>query len=80
MQGLVLLLAAMAPCIRLYGFLGARLKAAYPHAKHEFSEWVSGYASPAYLAEPIKHERMLGSLSHGRITGVTSSMHVDHLP
>jgi hypothetical protein len=48
-QGLAGILAAMAPCSRLYGFLGCQLALAYPGASHQYSHWIDTYSSPEYL-------------------------------
>jgi thiaminase len=39
----------MAPCSRLYGFLGCQLALAYPGASHQYSHWIDTYSSPEYL-------------------------------
>lgn len=49
MQGLAGILAAMAPCARLYGFLGCQLALAYPNVNHQYSSWIKTYSSDDYL-------------------------------
>jgi hypothetical protein len=39
----------MAPCSRLYGFLGCQLALAYPGASHQYSHWIDTYSSANYL-------------------------------
>ena len=62
------ILAAMAPCSRLYGFLGCALAGAgvvgrWGHegmaARHPFADWIETYSSPGYLAAPAAKEALL---------------------
>lgn len=53
--GLGEVLAAMAPCMRLYAFLGAQLDAAVPEAQragNPYAGWIATYASPDFQARP----------------------------
>ena len=56
MQDAACILAAMMPCMRLYGFLGCQLAAAYPRTH---SDWVRIYAGPAFNALPRRQEQLL---------------------
>lgn len=49
LQGLPEVLAAMAPCARLYAFLGCSLAKAFPDADHAYSGWIKMYSSREYL-------------------------------
>jgi thiaminase/transcriptional activator TenA len=40
--------AAMAPCMRLYAYLGQSLAGAFPGAAHDYAEWISTYAAPGF--------------------------------
>ncbi|MEW5307449.1 MAG: hypothetical protein WDW36_009844 [Sanguina aurantia] len=68
------ILAAMVPCSRLYGFIGCQLAAAYPlraehltggpsPAPHEYCIWIQTYSSAAYLALPDLKERLLDEVA-----------------
>ncbi|KAG2445538.1 hypothetical protein HXX76_000153 [Chlamydomonas incerta] len=64
------ILAAMLPCARLYGFLGAALAGAHgPQAPdqappaHHYWEWVRTYSSADYLSVPGLKERMFERLA-----------------
>ncbi len=46
----------MMPCMRLYGFLGCQLAAAYPRTH---SEWVRIYAAPSFTSLPRRQEQLL---------------------
>ena len=48
-QGVVEILAAMAPCARLYGYLGCQLARTYPAMEHAYAGWVQLYSSDSYL-------------------------------
>ena len=63
MQDVVHILAAMAPCSRLYGFLGCQLLAEFPGHDHEYSAWIETYSGANYLQLPDKKERLLNTLS-----------------
>lgn len=56
-------LAAMAPCSRLYGFLGCQLAAVFPSKDHPYARWLDTYSSEQYLAGPATQERLLDSLT-----------------
>ena len=72
------MLAAMAPCTRLYGYLGCQLArrqraAGGGHsggggggggglAKHPYAHWIRTYSSPAYLRLPAAKERIIDQL------------------
>ncbi|KAJ9512592.1 hypothetical protein QJQ45_018904 [Haematococcus lacustris] len=62
-NGLAEVLAAMAPCARLYAFLGCQLAAAFPAAEHAYSSWINTYANPDYLALPDIKEAMLDKVA-----------------
>lgn len=61
------ILAAMAPCSRLYGWLGCTLD----HARvvvggappHPYADWVATYSSAEYLAAPAAKEELLDRLA-----------------
>ena len=59
MQGLAEALAAMAPCLRLYAFLGTRLSSAQPPLRSPYREWAAMYSTPAYLQQPAAQEALL---------------------
>jgi len=71
------ILAAMAPCSRLYGFLGCALAEAgvvgASPAPHPFADWVETYSSQAYLAAPAAKEalldRLAGEVEEGKRNG-----------
>lgn len=71
-QGVAGILAAMVPCSRLYGFLGEELAAAYPQARHAYSDWIVTYSSPAYLALPAIKEALLDKLGQEADFGESS--------
>ena len=62
------ILAAMAPCSRLYGWLGCALAeagvvgAAGP-APHPYADWIVTYSSQAYLTAPAAKEALLDRLA-----------------
>jgi thiaminase len=49
MQSVTEILAAMAPCARLYAFLGCTLNAAFPAAEHAYAKWIRNYSKPDFL-------------------------------
>eukprot|EP00873_Tetraselmis_striata_P012772 jgi/Tetstr1/433036/TSEL_022373.t1 len=54
-------LAAMAPCMRLYAFLGAQLAVAVPEAAragNPYAGWIEAYSSPEFQALADKLEEM----------------------
>jgi thiaminase (transcriptional activator TenA) len=64
------ILAAMAPCSRLYGWLGCSLAAAgviigradrasSPPSSHPYADWIATYSSPEYLSAPAAKEALL---------------------
>eukprot|EP00873_Tetraselmis_striata_P014891 jgi/Tetstr1/435155/TSEL_002612.t1 len=58
-------LAAMAPCMRLYAFLGAQLAVAVPEAAragNPYAGWIEAYSSPEFQALADKLEEMLDVL------------------
>ena len=64
------ILAAMAPCSRLYGFLGCALEsagavgaAAGDAPAHPYADWVATYSSQDYLAAPAAKEALLDRLA-----------------
>lgn len=63
-KGLPHTLAAMAPCSRLYGFLGVALSAAGASAG-PYQDWIDTYASAEYLAAPAAKEALLDRLVGG---------------
>lgn len=40
--------AAMAPCMRLYAFLGQGLHREFPDAAHTYADWIATYADPGF--------------------------------
>ena len=52
----------MAPCSRLYAFLGCHLAAEFPDAQHDYAAWITSYSSAAYLELPEKQETLLDDL------------------
>ena len=64
-------LAAMAPCSRLYGFLGCALAAAGRGAGGggPYFEWVDTYSSDGYLQAPEAKEGLLDRLAVGECQG-----------
>ena len=62
-QGLACILAALAPCSKLYGFIGTRLAAATSSkAPHAYTKWIQTYSSLEYLALPDKLEQLLDTV------------------
>eukprot|EP00200_Dunaliella_tertiolecta_P010578 CAMPEP_0202372268 /NCGR_PEP_ID=MMETSP1127-20130417/3487_1 /ASSEMBLY_ACC=CAM_ASM_000462 /TAXON_ID=3047 /ORGANISM="Dunaliella tertiolecta, Strain CCMP1320" /LENGTH=624 /DNA_ID=CAMNT_0048968743 /DNA_START=13 /DNA_END=1884 /DNA_ORIENTATION=+ len=57
------ILAAMAPCSRLYAWLGCTLADAYPGASHQYVEWIETYSSEGYMALPDIKEGLLHELT-----------------
>lgn len=51
--------AAMAPCIRLYAFLGQSLTSDGGHGEHQYMEWICTYASPDIEALAARLESLL---------------------
>jgi thiaminase len=70
-QGVADILAAMAPCSRLYGYLGCSLNKAFPNAQHPYAGWIQTYCSPAYLKLPAMKERVLDRLGGDAPAGAT---------
>lgn len=58
-------LAAMTPCMRLYAFLGQRLRAAFPGADHPYAEWLRTYASDDFAALADRLEALLDGCAEG---------------
>ena len=58
-QGLAEALAAMAPCLRLYAYLGTRLQGVQPPLRSPYREWAAMYSTPAYLVQPASQEALL---------------------
>lgn len=74
-QSLVHVMVAMAPCVRLYAFLGSQLArtqrnnhivAASGSTRgprgHPYSHWIRNYTSAAYVKLPAAMERMIDTL------------------
>lgn len=59
--GVEAVLAAMAPCSRLYGFLGCHLAAKYGTVG-PYCEWIKTYSSSTYLAIPALMEKLLDGM------------------
>ncbi|KAF5830719.1 hypothetical protein DUNSADRAFT_14125 [Dunaliella salina] len=57
------ILAAMAPCSRLYAWLGCMLADAYPGADHQYAEWMETYSSTGYTVLPDIKEGLLHELT-----------------
>ena len=64
-------LAAMAPCTRLYGYIGCQLARAHKggaggggrrRPPHPYSHWIRTYSAPAYLRLPAAKERIIDQL------------------
>ncbi len=51
--------AAMAPCMRLYAFIGSALKKEFPDATHPYRDWIETYADPAFDALAARLESLL---------------------
>mmetsp|Transcript_30506 Transcript_30506/g.72639 ORF Transcript_30506/g.72639 Transcript_30506/m.72639 type:complete len:947 (+) Transcript_30506:59-2899(+) len=67
-QGVPMVLAAMAPCMRLYSYLGSQLREAVPEAtspNNPYSEWVHTYGSPDFEALAKQLEDILDELAAG---------------
>ena len=65
-QSLAHVLAAMAPCARLYAFLGCQLAAARPGAtNHKYSRWAATYSGAQYRAWVARKERLLDRCGRG---------------
>ncbi|GAX73274.1 hypothetical protein CEUSTIGMA_g728.t1 [Chlamydomonas eustigma] len=61
--GLDAMLAAMAPCARLYGYLGCQLARRWPESKTgPYADWVNTYSAPKYLALPDVMEKLLDGM------------------
>lgn len=73
-QSLVEVMAAMAPCARLYGYLGCQLaqlpcnrhiatsaasNGSRGHSDHPYSHWIRTYASPSFLGMVAKKEAII---------------------
>lgn len=65
------MLAAMAPCTRLYGYIGCQLARAHKggvggggrrRPPHPYSHWIRTYSAPAYLRLPAAKERIIDQL------------------
>jgi thiaminase len=61
-KGVGCILAAMTPCARLYGFLGLALAAAFPNARHAYSDWIATYSGRPYLSVPDAQEALLDEI------------------
>jgi thiaminase/transcriptional activator TenA len=51
--------AAMAPCMRLYAFLGQSLAADTEYHEHQYIEWIRTYSSPDFEALATRLESLL---------------------
>ena len=61
LQGVASILAAMAPCSRLYGYIGCQLAASgQPHCAYQ--AWIDTYSSSQYLSLPAIKEGLLDQL------------------
>ena len=68
------MLAAMAPCARLYAYLGCQLAAAQPAASHRYARWAATYSGAQYRSWVARKERLLdrcgGAVPYGEYQGV----------
>ena len=62
MQSVPCILAAMTPCVRIYGFLGTHLARDSPCSGNPYAAWIRTYSDPAYLALPERMEALLDNL------------------
>jgi len=58
-----LICAAMTPCLRLYAWLGQRLRAQVGHPGHAYADWIDTYADPAFEALACRLEALLDRLA-----------------
>ena len=68
------IMAAMAPCCRLYGFLGLALAAAFPDAQHAYKDWLATYSSAPYLSVPDMQEALMDEVGDEGNYGVPSPL------
>ena len=52
----------MAPCARLYGYLGCQLMRSRPHAAHPYVRWAHTYSSAGYLGMVGDKEALLNRI------------------
>ena len=52
----------MAPCCRLYGFIGLALAAAYPDVQHAYTDWIATYSSAPYMSVPDMQEALMNEI------------------
>jgi thiaminase/transcriptional activator TenA len=55
--------AAMTPCLRLYAWLGQRLRAQVGHPDHAYADWIDTYADPAFETLALRLETLLDRLA-----------------
>ncbi|EFJ08632.1 hypothetical protein SELMODRAFT_185239 [Selaginella moellendorffii] len=63
----MLALAAMAPCMRLYAFLGQETRV-FSRENHPYRDWISTYSSPGFETAATRLEQLLDSLSEAQET------------
>lgn len=91
-QSLVEIMVAMAPCARLYGFMGCQL-ARSPRNRHiassaaasgrgldhSYSHWIRTYSSPSFLAMVAKKEAIINKYGAKLPYGVLMCLCLTHL-
>ena len=55
----------MAPCARLYAYLGCQLAAARPGASHRYTRWAATYSGAQYRGWVARKERLLDRCGRG---------------
>lgn len=65
LQSLAHVLAAMAPCARLYAYLGCQLAAARPGVSHKYARWAVTYSGAQYRGWVARKERLLDRCGRG---------------
>ena len=72
------MLAAMAPCARLYAYLGCQLAAARPGTTHKYTRWAATYSGAQYRGWVARKERLLDrcgrGVPHGEPTPLTCAL------
>uniref|UniRef100_A0A7N0TFH2 Thiaminase-2/PQQC domain-containing protein n=1 Tax=Kalanchoe fedtschenkoi TaxID=63787 RepID=A0A7N0TFH2_KALFE len=57
-------LGAMAPCMKLYAYLGLEFQALVPeNGSHPYQKWIANYSSPVFQESALKTEDLLDKLS-----------------
>ena len=55
----------MAPCARLYAYLGCQLAAARPGVSHKYARWAATYSGAQYRGWVARKERLLDRCGRG---------------